>query len=115
MPVIRTLGRSCTRREFAYAGSVNLGVIIKGDGVACVMPAELFYAVIRVFRGKTVRGGFSRTKQEGTLGSWVRQHSQEYGPALNSRHASFMAAILVHEMRVSSRVVRNAVYLFFPA
>jgi len=50
----------------------------------------------------------------GGLGEWVQEHSRELNDvALTPRHASFIAAILVHENLIRSSLHRNAVYLHF--
>ena len=52
-----------------------------------------------------------------TLGSlrWVEKNSTKLnGVSLSPRHASFIAAILVHEGHITSFLKGNAVYLKFP-
>lgn len=45
----------------------------------------------------------------GGFGEWVRDHSLEFnGRSLGPRHASFIAAILVHEGKIRSRREGNA-------
>lgn len=51
----------------------------------------------------------------GGLEEWVQSNSPSLNTVnLTSRHASFIAAILVHEKRITSSVRGNAGYLHFP-
>jgi hypothetical protein len=77
---------------------------------------EFFKAIMARFKGSTVIGGFSMTDPTpGGLGQWVEKNSKFInGISLSPRHASFIAAILVHEGLITSNLQRNAVCLFFP-
>ena len=48
------------------------------------------------------------------LGEWVQNNSRRLNKvSLTPRHASFIAAILVSEGKITSRLRGNAVYLHF--
>ncbi len=114
MPTIWTLGPPGKRTRFAYTGSAEQGVTLhfKQD---VEVSAALFDAILSEFRGKTVLGGFNMTAPApGSLGWWVHEYSGVINPLrLSARHASFIAAILVHEGHVRRSLLRNAVYLHF--
>lgn len=72
-------------------------------------------AILRRFRGQAVAGGFSMTHPTPRgLGEWVRDHSRNINLlSLTPRHASFIAAVLVHEGYITHTLKGNAVYLRF--
>lgn len=117
MPTIHTLGHPSKRTNFTYTGNISLGVSINAGGTKCAVSAEMFYAVMRTFRGETIPGGFSMTRPTpGGLGVWVVEHSRRLnGKRLYPLHASFIAAILAYEHNVSYTLQRNSVYLHFPS
>jgi hypothetical protein len=106
MPTILTLGR---RKEFTYTGDTLTGVSLHFDSSNPYIPAHLFQAILKMFNGQTIPGGFCMTSPtRGGLGEWVQQNSD-----LSPRHASHIAAILVHEGRIKSRLRGKSVYLHF--
>jgi hypothetical protein len=112
---IWTLSGPNKRTRFQYSGSVESGATIHFlSGDAVISPA-LFQAILNRFRGQIVAGGFSMTNPTpGGLGEWVRDHSRDINlVSLTPRHASFIAAILVHEGYITHRLKGNAVYLEF--
>lgn len=109
-----TLGHKSKRTQFEYEGSVTEGVTILFSGNPSIS-SNLFKDILTQFKGKTVRGGFSMTSPtKGGLGEWVQNNSQKYGRKLTPRHASFIAAILVHEKYISTSLDGNAVVLHIP-
>lgn len=109
MPTINTLGPPAKRTEFSYSGSVLSGVAIHYNEGNVSIPARLFEVILENFRGQAIPGGFSMTSPtHGGLGEWVQNNS-----TLSPRHASHIAAILVHEGFITSNLQRNAVYLYF--
>jgi len=115
MPTIWTLGSETRRTQFTYSGSVSTGVTLLFTGKPYISP-EFFKAIMAHFKGSTVTGGFSMTDPTaGGLGQWVEKNSKFINEiSLSPRHASFIAAILVHEGLITSNLHRNAVYLYFP-
>lgn len=115
MPTIWTLGSTNTRKQFSYIGNVNAGVTLEFAGTPQITPG-FFEAILHEFTGRTIPGGFSMTKPTpGGLGQWVQEHSRELnGSVLTPRHASHIAAILVHEGLITSSLDGNAVHLHFP-
>jgi hypothetical protein len=115
MPTIWTLGNANIRTQFTYSGSVTTGVTLLFTGKPYIAP-EFFNAILTQFKASTVTGGFSMTKPTpGGLGQWVEKNSKRInGIRLSPRHASFIAAILVHEELITSNLKRNAVCLNFP-
>ena len=114
MPTIWTLGPDSKKTQFTYTGSVHEGVRIHFSGKPRIS-AAFFQVILDQFKGKTVRGGFSATEPTpGGLGEWVRDNSGALnGRKLTPRHASFIAAILVHEGFATSSLDGNAVVLHF--
>jgi hypothetical protein len=115
MPTIHTLGHPSRRTEFTYTGCVKEGVTLEFSGRPRISD-DFFQAIIQKFKGETIPGGFSMTNPTpGGLGVWVEHHSQKHNHvSLYPRHASFIAAILVHEKYITSSLKRNAVMLHFP-
>ena len=76
---------------------------------------EFFKAILMRFNGRTIAGGFSMTDPTPDgLGQWVEENSKRLnGLSLTPRHASFIAAILVHEGLITSSLKGNAVFLHF--
>jgi hypothetical protein len=111
---ILTLGTLSRRTQFSYTGSARTGVTLNFSGKPYIS-AEFFRAILSAFRGKDIRGGFSMTKPtSGGLGEWVRDNSARMNAvSLTPRHASFIAAILVHEGLITSELRGNAVHLHF--
>jgi hypothetical protein len=102
----RTLGKGI---EFVYTGSVDTGVVIHYGHADVPVKAELFRAILNEFRGREIPGGFSMTNPTpGGLGEWVSAHSH-----LTPRHASHIAAILVHEELARSTKRGRAVFVQF--
>ncbi len=116
MPRIWTLGGPSKRKQFDYAGSVGTGATLLFTAKPRVSP-EFFRAILAHFNGKTVAGGFSMTDPTpGGFGQWVEANSKELNAVgLSPRHASFIAAILVHEGFITSSPKGNAVFLHFKA
>ena len=116
MPRIWTLGGPNKRTQFDYSGSVGTGVTLLFTAKPRVSP-EFFKAILGHFNDKTVAGGFSMTDPTpGGFGQWVEANSKEInGVSLSPRHASFIAAILVHEGFITSTLKGNAVFLHFKA
>ncbi len=115
MPKIWTLGHPSRRTEFEYSGDVDNGVTLDFSGNPYIS-SEFFHAILNEFRGRTIKGGFSMTDPiSGGLGEWVQNNSNRLNPvSLTPRHASFIAAILVHEDFIKSDLDGNTVYLNFP-
>jgi hypothetical protein len=115
MTTISTLDGHARRTKFTYQGSVGMGVSLTLKGKPYIS-SSFFDAILKQFLGGTIRGGFSMTNPSpGGLGEWVQLNSAALnGRTLTSRHASFIAAILAHEKRITSDVRGNAVYLHFP-
>jgi hypothetical protein len=111
---IWTLGSENKRTQFDYSGTVSAGVRLLFTGKPYISP-EFFTAILRQFSGSTIPGGFSMTEPTpGGLGEWVRANSKRLnGIGLTPRHASFIAAILVHEGLISSNLKGNAIFLHF--
>jgi hypothetical protein len=115
MQTIHTLGHPYKRSQFIYTGSVNEGVTLEFHGRPRI--SDVFFQVIlRVFRGSTIQGGFNEASPTpGSLGEWVEHYSMQMNQVrLSPRHASFIAAILVHEGYITSSLNKNAVILHFP-
>jgi hypothetical protein len=112
---IKTLGAGKKSKLFAYSGSVQEGVVVRYLAGEAQVSAALFCAILSQFHGD-VPGGFSETNPTpGGLGEWVRDHSEAINRnPLTPRHASHIAAILVHEGCVSYSLDGNAVWLHFP-
>lgn len=115
MPTIRTLGHLSKRTTFTYTGSVREGVAFEFNGSHRIS-SEFFLALLNNFNGQTIPGGFSNVNPvPGGLGAWVVHNSGNINPTkLSSRHASFIAAILVNEGYITSTLRGNAVILHFP-
>ena len=116
MSKIWTLGSTNKRRQFSYTGDVRTGVTLLFTGNPYISP-QFFQAILTRFAGRSVRGGFSMTNPTpGGLGEWVAQNSKPLnGRVLTPRHASFIAAVVVHEGLATSGIKGNAIYLHFPA
>lgn len=116
MSKIWTLGHPSKRTQFRYYGSVETEVTIHFM-MEQVIPSRLFKEILMEFRGRTIPGGFSMTDPTpGGLGEWVANHAEPLiGTRLTPRHASFIAAILVHEGKIRSSLKGNAVMLHFGA
>jgi hypothetical protein len=114
MPTIWTLGSPGKRKQFSYEGNVNQGVVLQFTGKPRIA-SNFFKAIHANFEGKRIPGGFNMDNPtEGGLGEWVRDNSGRLNTErLSSRHASFIAAILVNEGFVTNTLVGNAVYLQF--
>ena len=114
MTKIWTLGRANKRKQFTFTGSIKSGVILLFAGKPHIS-SEFFKAIVTEFRGKTIAGGFSMTDPTpGGLGQWVEENSKRLnGLCLTPRHASFIAAVMVHEGLITSSLQGNAVYLHF--
>ena len=114
MPIIWTLGGPNKRTQFGYSGSVATGATLLFTGCPRISP-EFFKAILGHFGSETVAGGFSMTDPTpGGFGQWVEANSKEInGVSLSPRHASFIAAILVHEGFITSNLKGNAVFLHF--
>ena len=114
MPRISTLGGPSRRTQFDYSGSVAAGATLLFTRSPRISPG-FFKGILRHFSGKTVAGGFSMTDPTpGGFGQWVEANSKELdGVSLSPRHASFIAAILVHEGCITSSLKGNAVVLHF--
>jgi Lipocalin-like domain len=113
---ICTLGGPNKRTRFAYEGNVSVGVTLLFKTNSFISP-EFFKSILKHFAGKTVRGGFSMTSPpHDGLGYWVSENSARLnGTRLLPRHASFIAAILVHEGLITGSLTGAAVMLHFPA
>ena len=117
MPTIHTLGAQHVQTQFEYEGSVEQGAtIIFLHAAPAHVAARFFRAALRHFAGRVVAGGFQMdAPPAGGFGEWVRDNSHELNDTgLSPRHASFVAAILVHEHKISSSLQGNAVMLHFP-
>lgn len=114
MPTIWTLGSANRRTQFDYSGNTSSGVTLLFTGNPNISPA-FFKAILQQFANRTVPGGFSMTDPTpGGLGEWVEKNSKTLnGIGLTPRHASFIAAILVHEGLIKSSLRGNGVYLHF--
>jgi hypothetical protein len=105
MPTIPTLAK---RKEFNYSGDALSGVILHFEADVPIS-ANLFKAILQNFKGQKIPGGFCMTSPtRGGLGEWVQQNSN-----LSPRHASHIAAILVHEGLINSSLEGKSVYLHF--
>jgi hypothetical protein len=115
MQTIQTLTHPYKRTTFNYTGSVTEGVTLEITGRPDIS-AVFFTVILRVFRGANIPGGFNETSPTpGGLGEWVEHHSRQMNTVkLYPRHASFIAAILVHEGYITSILKKNAVILHFP-
>jgi hypothetical protein len=115
MQTIRTLAHPYKRSIFTYSGCVNEGVTLEVSGRPNIS-AVFFKVILRVFRGSTIPGGFNESSPTpGGLGEWAEHYSKQMNPVrLSPRHASFIAAILVHEGYITSSLNKNAVILHFP-
>ena len=114
MPTIETLGGPSKRRTFSYEGTTGEGVVLL-HGVPIRIEPELFDAVRREFTGRTIPLGTSRTTPKpGGLGEWLARYSKTVnGRTLTSGHASFVAAIMVHEGLARAHLKGTAVHLQF--
>jgi hypothetical protein len=109
MPTIHTLGSPAKRKEFNYSGNALSGVTLYFNKIRVLIPANVFKTILEKFQGQTIPGGFCMTSPtRGGLGEWVQRNF-----SLSPRHASHIAAILVHEDFIKSRLQGNAVYLYF--
>jgi hypothetical protein len=70
--------------------------------------AELFHAILHTFKGETIPGGFCMSRPTKRSLGWRMG-------LLFPRHASFIAAILVHERYITSSLKGNSVILHFPS
>ncbi len=115
MPTIHTLGHPSKQIEFTYTGSVTVGVTLDFTGEP-MMSAEFFRAILNCFKGSTVKVSFNMTGPlMGGFGTLVDSYSQvKNTTGVSQKHASFIAAILVHEGYISTTQQGNAVYLHFP-
>jgi len=84
-------------------------------GAPVTVDGKLFDAVRRAFSGRTIPLGTGRTNPTpGGLGEWLAHNSRAVNRrALTSGHASFVAAILVHEGFARAHRKGNAVHLEF--
>ena len=114
MQKIWALGSANRRTQFSYTGSADTGTILLFSGRPFISP-KFFKAIFDRFNGRTIPGGFSMTNPTpGGLGQWVKENSEQHnGSVLTPRHASFIAAILVHEGLITSSLKGNAVFLHF--
>lgn len=114
MQKIYTLGGINRKKQFSYGGSIDTGVTLQ-FGVKTYVSAQFFKEILDQFAGRTIPGGFSMTDPTPNgLGQWVKDNSKRLnGMNLTPRHASFIAAILVHEEFITSGLKGNAVYLDF--
>ena len=114
MKTIFTLGSGSKKSEFSYSGSVNDGVVLNYTGNPTIT-VNFFSAILNHFKGKTIPGGFSMTDPTpGGFGEWIQVNSTTKNRvSLTPRHASHIAAILVHEGYIKSSLKGNAVYLHF--
>jgi hypothetical protein len=114
MPRIQTLSHPSRRTWFEYEGSVTTGVQLLHK-VKTRIPPRLFSEALKRFAGQSVAGGFSMTDPASDgFGAWVASHAKELaGRTLTPRHASFIAAILVHETHVRASRNGNAIVLHF--
>ncbi|MCX5889053.1 MAG: hypothetical protein NTY36_06325 [Deltaproteobacteria bacterium] len=109
MPKIHTLGSPAKRKEFNYSGNALSGAKLLFEKVRVFIPPKLFKTILEEFKGQTIPGGFCMTSPtRGGLGEWVKENSNFF-----PRHASHIAAILVHEGFIESSLKGNAVYLHF--
>jgi len=113
--LIRTLGATDRATEFAYEGSVKEGVTLDLAGRPQIQ-ARFFDAILTHFAGREVPGGFSTTNPHRLgLGAWVEDSSRSLnGTKLTPRHASYIAAILVHEGYITSHLDGKVISLVFP-
>jgi len=109
-----TLGGPSKRTAFAGEGDLDRGVVLLRNVRVTTRPTFIT-ATRSAFAGKTVAGGFSTTNPPaGGFGAWVQEHSLEFnGSKLTPRHASFVAAVLVHEGVARHSLKGSAVYLHF--
>jgi hypothetical protein len=116
MPTITTLGHPSKRIEFTYTGSVKDGVTLHFERAEKHISSDFLHAILKCFKGTTVRGGFSTTNPTSDgLGIWVEYYSAQLNTEkLYPRHASHIAAILVHEGYATSSLEGNAIVLNFP-
>ena len=114
MPKIWTLGSINKRKQFTYSGSVSTGVTFQFSGKPHISPG-FFKAILNQFDSETIAGGFSMTDlTPGGLGQWIVKNSKQLNSvSLTPRHASFIAAVLVHEKFITSSLKGNAIYLHF--
>jgi hypothetical protein len=114
VPTIETLGGPSKRRTFSYEGSASTGVVLLHD-TPVQIDVQLFDAVRLAFSGRTIPLGTGRTSPTpGGLGEWLVHNSRAVNRrALTSGHASFVAAILVHEGHARTHRIGNAVHLQF--
>lgn len=114
MKRIQTLSHAGKRAWFEYTGDCHNGVVLQHKSPMPVSGA-LFSAALDHFRGRTVLGGFNMTDPPPDgFGAWVAAHSKALtGRGLTPRHASFIAAILVHETYVRHSLRGASVILHF--
>lgn len=113
---IRTLGHPSKRKILRYRGSSAVGATLDQSGNPHIS-AELFGAALVDQAVRTLKGGFSMDNPPPDgFGQWVLDRSKSIGGqrALTPRHGSFIAAILVHEAGMQSRLDGNTVWLTFP-
>ena len=115
MPTIETLGHINKRTHFSCTGNTHDGVILHFTNNQKIT-GDFFQAIMSNFRGRTIPGGFGMTTPSPDgLGEWVQTNSRLLNSiSLTPRHASFIAAIMVHEGLITSFLEGNAVYLKFP-
>ena len=109
MPTIHTLGPPGRRTEVTYSGDTATGVTLHFDSANLSISSNLIQTILETFNGQIIPGGFCMTApSHGGLGEWVQENSN-----LSPRHASFIAAILVHEGLIRSSLQGNSIYLHF--
>ena len=115
MTEIWTLDHPSKRTQFRYEGSTDTGVTLLQTGSPRIEPA-FFRAALEAFKGREIKSGFKEDDPpRGGFGEWVQNNSRTINHrGLTPRHGSFMAAILCHEAKVTSRVSGMAVWLRFP-
>lgn len=112
MPTIETCGPEYVRTSFSYRGSVQQGITIEFKTGDFTINAEIIQNVLNHFRGQRVRGGFSMTDPiPGGVGEYLAGLSNSLTP----RHASFLCAVLRHEVLVNCELDGNAVVVAFNA
>ncbi len=112
MPIIYTLSG---RTTFSYRGNVPSGVVLEMQS-EYEISSVLFSAVINSFSGSSVPLGANMTDPiRGGLGEWTAINSKNINKiSLTPKHASFLAAILVHEGFATSTKDGNRIMLVFP-
>lgn len=94
------------KSEFSYTGSCDEGFYLEYTGRPFVS-SELIKKAINEFKGKTIQGGFNVSNPSG-FGAWVEENSK-----MTSRHASHIAAVLVHEEVIECEIRGNKINLKF--